>query len=219
MITPAFIGSISAGTVGSIPSTGPLLHFDGSNGSTTFTDSHGGSAWVGNAGAALSTAQAKFGASSLATGPGYIDTLNMGAALDTNFTVEGFAFSSGGSRGLFHTNPNGSANGLALGWDGSNRWEMYHNNIVTTSSVTTLPSGWFHWAVWRTGGSIRVAINGTIVITIADTGNFGALTSMFLATYFNNGFPWVGYIDEVRIDLSTAQYGTTGFTPPSAPFT
>lgn len=207
---------IAAGTVSS---TGPLLHFDGANGSTSIIDAHGGSTWVTDAGATLSTAQAKFGGSSLDAGPGYVHTLNMGGSLGTNFTVQGFAFNGGSPRGLFHTFPNSSAGGLALGWSGGSTWELYHNGTNTASSSTTLPVGWFHWAVWRTGGRIRAAINGTIIIDIADAGSLTATTSMYIGAYYNNGFPWDGYIDEVLIDLATAAYGSVNFTPPTAPFT
>lgn len=200
-------------------STGPLLHFDGANGSTAIIDSHGGSSWLRAGTAAISTAQSKFGGASLDVSGNLVATTNMGGTLGANFTVEGWAFNTGTPRGLFQLQLDGSASSLALGWDGTSVWELYHLGVVTQSAALTVPAGWFHWAVWRTGGVIRVAIGGTIRITVTDAGSFAAFPSMYIGCYFDTPYPWVGYIDEVRITLTTAQYGTANFTPPTTAFT
>lgn len=204
----------------SVVSPGPLLHFDGSNTSTTITDAHGGSVWSAIGGAQLSTAQAMFGPSSLFVNSGRVNTADMGGALGAEFCVQGFAYSTDPSpRGIFHTNPNGSANGLALGWGGpSGVWEVYHNNsgLPAPGSV---PVGWFHWAVWRFSGTIYIAIEGHILASVADTSNLGAYTSMDIGTYFNTSNNWIGYLDEIFIDLTHPIYGSSDFTPPTAPFT
>ncbi len=201
-----------------ITSTGPLLHFDGSNGDTTILDSHGGSTWTVNGSAQLSTAQQKFGPTSLFVNGGYVFTSNAGAALTGDFCIEGWAYATATPRGLFHSFPNSSAGGIALGRNGT-VWECYHNSTVTQSAALTVPTGWFHWAVYRSGSTLVVAIGGVVVITMTDSSSFGAIQSMYVGTYYNNGFPWVGYIDEFRMALGNAVYSTSGFTPPTAPFT
>lgn len=199
------------------PSDGPLLHFDGANGSTSIVDAHGGSAWSVSGSAQLSTADAMFGPSSLAVNGGYVFTTNMGGPLGTEFCVQGFAKNTGSPRGLFHTFPNSSAGGLALGWGGS-QWECYHNGSNTGCGGSILV-GWFHWAVYRLAGTIYIAIAGTIIASFADSGDFGLTTSMYVGCYYNSGFPWAGFIDEVFPDLTHPIYGSSNFTPPTAPFT
>lgn len=201
-----------------ITSTGPLLHFDGSNGDTTIVDSHGGSTWGVNGGAQLSTTQQKFGPTALFCNTGYVNTTNFGPAISGDFCVEGWAFSTGTPRGLFHTSPNGTANGIGLGRNGT-VWELYHNGTVTQSAALTIPTGWFHWACYRSGTTLVVTINGVVVITTTDSSSLGGFVTMFVGTYFNSGFPWVGYIDEFRMTLGNAVYSTSGFTPPTSPFT
>jgi hypothetical protein len=70
-----------------------LLHFDGTNGSTTFTDQKGNT-WTAVSGAKISTAQSKFGgASLLLNGSSDYATVPNFAGLDFgsgNFTIEGW---------------------------------------------------------------------------------------------------------------------------------
>lgn len=209
---------LMAGTA--VANNGPLLPFNGTNGSTTIIDAHGGSTWTASAGAALSTTLPKWGTASLEVNGGYVSTLDMGGALGAEFCVQGWAYNTGGvPRGIFHTSPNGSAAGLALGWGGgSGVWEVYHNNagLPATGSV---PSGWFHWAVWRLAGVIYIAIAGHILASVADTSTLGGYTSMYVGTYFNLTNNWVGRIDDFDVDRTHAVYGSSDFTPPTAPFT
>lgn len=201
----------------SVASTGPLLHFDGANGSTSIIDAHGGSTWSVSGSAQLSTAQQKFGPSSLLPNGGYISTANAGAIKSGDFCVEGWGYATGTPRGVFHDFPNSSATGLALGRNGS-VWEIYHNGSVTQSASLTVPTGWFHWAVYRVGSTLVATIDGVVIISVSDSGTFGAFQSMYVGTYYNNGFPWVGYIDEFRMTLGSSPYPTIGFTPPTSPF-
>lgn len=197
----------------------PLLHFDGTNGSTSIVDAHGGSTWSVSGGAQLSTSQAKFGVSSLFVNGGYVSTPNMGAALSSDFCIEGWAYATATPRGLFHLFPNSSASSLGLGWDNAGlRWQLYHSGTIGNSPQTSVPPGWFHWAVYRVGSSLMLAINGVVVVTATDSTDFGGVTSLYVGLYYNSGFPWVGYIDEVRVTLGSSPYTSAGFTPPTAPF-
>lgn len=219
-ISPAFLAQFALPRSSAGPTNGPLLHFDGSGGSTTITDSHGVSTWTTSGSAQLSTAQAKFGPSSLLVNGGYAKTLNMGASLGAQFCVQGWALNTGSTpRGIFHTNLGGSAAGLALGWGGgSNVWEIYHNVAVLTGPGP-VPVGWFHWAVWRLAGVIYAAINGHIIASVADTSTLGGFITMNIGQYFNTSNAWQGHIDEVQIDTANPVYSSVDFTPPTNPFT
>lgn len=200
-------------------SGGALLNFDGDDTSTTIIDSHRASLWSASGGAQLSTAQSKFGSSSLFVNGGVVGTTNMGVPLGAEFCVQGWAYNTGGTpRGLFHTLTNSTASGLALGWGGSSGvWELYHNGsgLACGGSV---PVGWFHWAVYRLAGVIYVAIGGHILNSVADTSNLGGYVTMNIGSYYNNSTNWVGYIGPVSIEPSRAIYGASDFTPPTLPF-
>lgn len=200
-------------------SVSPLLHFDGTNGATTFIDSHGASTWTRSGSPSLSNVQAKFGATSMFVNGGYILTANAGPVLTGDFCIEGQAFNTGGARGLFHSNLGASAAGIGLGWTGTN-WDVYHNGTNTNlgGGATAIPTGWFHWAVFRISGVIYLAINGVVLGSIADTSNLNGYQTMNVGAYWNGGFPWVGYIDEFRMTFGYSPYPATGFTPPTSPF-
>jgi hypothetical protein len=204
-----------------IASTGPLLHFDGANGSTTITDSHGTTTWTRTAPAQISTAQSKFGGSSLFVNGGYVRTTNIGSTLDGDFCIEGWANATATPRGIFQMFLNSSPSSLGCGWDDAGlTWQLYHNGSVEASAATTIPTGWFHWAAYRVGTAIMLAINGTVVINAIDSGdNFGSSTELNIGVYYNTGYPWVGYIDEVRVTRMSSPYTSAGFIPPTSAFT
>jgi hypothetical protein len=201
--------------------SGPLLHFDGANDSTVITDSHGVSTWTPNGLAKISTAQSKFGGSSLAVNSGYVTTTDMGHSFLGDFCVEGWAFATATPRGIFHTNPDSTASGLALGWDDDHsQWALYYTASATNSATTTIPTGWFHYAVYRVGDTLRLAINGVNAITVTSPSDdaLGAYQTMYLGIYYNSGYPWVGYLDEFRVTFGSSPYQTASFTPPTASF-
>ena len=84
-------GGITASTT--TPDPGALLHFDGGNGSTTFTDALG-HAFASSNGATLSTANFKFGTASLAL-TGSNQSISTPSSTDFDlqgdFTIEGGA--------------------------------------------------------------------------------------------------------------------------------
>lgn len=200
------------------PNVKALLHFDGANGSTVITDATGKSTWVRYSPAALTTSQKKFGASSLNVNGGYVYSTNVGLQPSGNFCVEGFAYSTNsGTRGLFAKNPASAADALALGWDGSSTWEVYAPAGVQFFPAT-LPTGWFHFAVYRVSGQVYLAINGTVLGHFADSTDLGTYGSMYFGVYFSGAFPWQGYMDECRVTYGSSPYGASNFTPPTAAF-
>lgn len=157
----------------------------------------------------------------MAVNSGYVVTEDMGHSFLGDFCVEGWAFATATPRGIFHTNPISSASGLALGWDDdNNQWALYYNSSATNSGTTTIPTGWFHYAVYRVGNTLRAAINGTSVITVtsSSTDALGGYQTMYHGIYYNNGYPWVGYLDEFRVTFGSSPYQTANFTPPTTPF-
>ncbi|MBB1060437.1 LamG domain-containing protein [Marilutibacter spongiae] len=198
-----------------------LLHMEGANGGTTFTDIKSNT-WTRTASAVTSTAQAVAGSSSMFVASGNIQSTTAigGGGVGTgNFTIEGwFRATATTARGLFHTALSGSAAGIAAGWDQtSGMWQVYFNGSVFSSSATSLTlNTWIHFALVRNGTSCVLYINGTAVVSFTSSANITA-AGMTVGAYFNASFPWVGYIDEFRITKGVARY-TGAFTPPSVPF-
>lgn len=203
-----------------------LLHFDGEDGSTTFTDQTG-KEWTAYGNAQIDTAQSKFGgASGLFDGSG--DYISAGSSSDWafgsgSFTVELFVrFTSHGSVMSFLSN---YVSGGAHGWSFQRRSDTntirfnYGDTALIDVSWTPTDGVWYHLAVCRAGTSIRIFVDGTQIGSTVTAGtdisntsglNIGRLAGLGVQ-YFN------GHMDEVRITKGVARY-TSNFTPPTAPF-
>jgi len=233
MATKPFLSQIAVPvgtTTGDVyyPQTSLLMHFNGTNGSTTMTDSSKNNFTVtATNGAAISTVQSKFGGSSVFF-DGTNDYLSIANNTEFNFvtgtfTVELWAYFSSvsGDRTLVSTYQN-STNGwyidlasskIIVGFTGDGA-EIYG---TATISVNT----WYHIAVSGTAGSYKLFINGvqdgptyTGVTALSSTAPFylGVLVASGTGYYYFNG-----YIDELRITNGVARY-TSNFTPPTTQF-
>jgi hypothetical protein len=219
-----------------------LLQMDGSNGSTTFTDSSSNALTATIYGdAQISTAQSKFGGSS-----GVFDKTadrltyaNSGFAFGTgDFTIEAWIYSrdvsSVAARGWLQTSS--TAGGLQTSYNdglailqGTNAAGApadggiciaISGNVVTGSSGSTVvlfTNQWQHIAVTRSGTTVRVFVDGVLVGT--STGVTANLTGQNLVVggYYDTDFLFDGYIDDLRITKGISRYNAT-FTPPTASF-
>lgn len=202
-----------------------LLHFEGSNGSTTFTDNSSGNISITASGnAQISTVQSKFGSSS-----GYFDGNGdyISAAsgsefqLSGDFTVEFWIYPlSSGARSIFdsrinETSPNG--NGFVIGTNSSSQWVMYFgSNRIIGSTITT--NAWTHVALCRSGTDVKLFLNGnqTGSTYTNSTTNFSDGAFLIGTDYPKNARFFNGYMDEFRI-TKAARY-TANFTAPTAAF-
>jgi hypothetical protein len=202
-----------------------LAHFNGTNGSTTFTDSSSYAWALGfNGQAQISTAQSKFGgASLLLDGTGdYVDAGNQSVfnIQDKDFTLECWAYrsASGGYDYLMVKRPSAVNVGWGFRINNTNTLQFYHANGTSVTSVATVPATqWVHLAATRSGNTVRLFIDGTKVAENASFTNGSTTTDPFRIGVDNgpsDGF--TGYIDEVRV-THVARY-TADFTPPTAAF-
>ena len=213
-----------------------LLPFDGSNAATSTTDeSDTGHTVTFNGTAQISTAQSKFGGSSLLLdgNSDYIqvadhDSFDFGAG---NFTVECWVrFDSLFRNTIFSQFCNGTSSSQSyyLAYlTGSLRLGYYLGSNADTSYSWSPSTGtWYHIALERSGTTLKVYIDGTSVISVsASTTALQASEDPFRVGVFNDGstgspsLDWYfdGHIDDLRITKGTARYGTN-FTPPAAAF-
>ena len=202
-----------------------LLHFDGANGSTTFTDQVSSNIWTPT-GAVISTAQSKFGGSSAyfngsshLTGPAS-PLFGFGAG---DYTFECWLYSTGGGSDqcLFDTR---SASNQGIGiyvvlssYSGSPG--VANNNAVIAGGGSRVPlNTWTHYAVCRQAGKVYGFVGGVLRFTVTDARTYASVATPIIG--FNNYTGtqgYTGYLDELRVLKGVALY-TTDFTPPSAPF-
>ena len=214
-----------------------LLHFDGADGSNTFTDS----APVPNTyttGAPsttkLATALSKFGGASLSTSASIVDGIGWSGSLATlgnsDWTAEGWFYqlaSSGTHRGLFMLYGNSANLPVTVYLKSRILYAGIHfaaESFVSFSHQTTTPLTTFtHWALVRYNGVITLYLNG-----VASTATISASTKSLITHGLVNisrafdmpssfAYGLNGYQDEFRF-RKEAVY-TADFTPPTAPFT
>ena len=211
------------------PSTDPdftsvslLLHMDGSNGSTTFTDSSSdGIAVTANGNAQISTAQSKFGgASGLFDGSGdYLSTAALASLAPGTgaFTIECWVrwTDRSGAQALFNYVGVWSLNKAAANL-------IQTENIMTSASAlisttTFVDNQWYHIAVSRGTGAARLYVDGVEESSVSGTNADISTTNVWVGrTLFGNLY-LNGYIDDLRLTIGVDRY-TANFTPPTAPF-
>jgi hypothetical protein len=200
-----------------------LLHGDGTNGSTTITDSSLTPKTVTAVGnAQISTAIADpFGNSTGViafdgTG-GYIQCpASAFNPLARDFTVEWWQklATTNTTYGSVATNSNGglrSSNGILQIFGGG----------VSNVAATAVPfsTDWQHIAITKTSSDVFLFLNGTRFSNNASNQQGVVSCDRFDIGRTNQSHPnsFSGYIDEFRVTLGIARY-TANFTPPTAPF-
>jgi hypothetical protein len=211
-----------------------LLHCDGVDGSTTFTDVTGRS-WTGSGNAQIDTAQSKFGgASLLLDGTGDFISTADAAALDigaSDFTAETWvrfnAFPAAGTVATIFSKFSGTTYAWRMGvfnnagtmrllWNGDDNNTAGQAVEVISNWAASLNT-WYHLESDRTGGATYLFVDGNLLVSGADN-----------ITYFNNANPLRigsgtgasnflnGWLDDIRLTVGVARH-TSNFTPPSAP--
>lgn len=208
-----------------------LLHMDGANASTTFTDSSSNARTVTvNGGAQLSTSQSQYGGAS-----GYFDAVDSylsvaddpTLALGSDWTIEFWMYPlswsatrSAVSKGLVGDVFNG-----CWAFEPSGPYMTFFADVgagvtfVAQSGVIPL-NQWIHMAVVCNAGVVTVyqdgvggSPSGSISLASGNTGDLYIGAGWFSPS--SRAFD--GYIDEFRITNGAARY-TANFTPPAAPF-
>lgn len=207
-----------------------LLHNDGTNGSSSFTDSSGRHRSVtANNSAQVSTSNVKFGSGSLllASASKSCLTVANNADLDpgtADFTYDGWIRHNGFhafADGYFSTADADVATGyyIALNPSGNHvEWVDLNNSLSFQTTGAVSNTTYTHVAVVRHGDTITIYLNGTASgslsgysgVSVNSAGN--ALTIGDFA--LNEGNAFNGNMDEIRWTVGKARW-TSNFTPPT----
>jgi hypothetical protein len=198
-----------------------LLHMDGADGSTTFTDEKGHT-FTANGNAQIDTAQSKFnGASGLFDGTG--DYLDSAASADWgfgagNWTVEAWVRPavSSGTQGLFESRVGGAVGVGIYTHVGSNGLVLTDNSAIIAQGAALTAGVWTHIAVARSGTTVRGFRNGTLDWSVTDSRTYAASPAIRIGADTTPS-AYNGHIDELRITKGVARY-TTNFTPATFSF-
>jgi hypothetical protein len=184
---------------------------------------------VGNA--QISTAQSKFGGSSISldgTGDYLSSSDNLTLAFGSGaFTVEGWIYliNTSGTKGIVFGGGNNSF-GLRIG-------QSYNGNVnglnIAKSGIADLDycaftfatNTWYHIAVVRSGTTIYFFVNGTQQTTQGSgAGSFSFVnptSGFYIGCNNDTNEQFAGYIDDFRITKGYARY-TSNFTAPTSAF-
>ena len=230
--------STSVGEFTSDSDTQLLLHYDGSDASTTITDSSSNAVTltaIGNA--QLDTAEKKYGtASLLLDGSGdRVDSADsiFDAGFGTgDFTIEGWFRGNNFGSGHEHMISKGGEGRLTANYEG---WNFNINTTgkiqfqyrpaasgpntieLTSDSISHVNGTWYHFAVTRDGTDLYVYEDGVNKTSSggsssADITTDNAIDLKIGASGDNGGYT-TGHLDEWRISTVCRYPGGTTFTP------
>jgi hypothetical protein len=236
--TGAFLAADSGGGGGGGGgNTSLLLHFDGTNGSTTFTDSGPNALAVTATGTAqISNAQSKFGGTSAYLDKGFSGGLTS-AALVGDSASFGFGTGDFTLDGWFYATSLGGATMFSVGTFGNGllirRQGGTNDDIYVAGTSYNYPDGlglnlnqWTHIAVTRESGVLKVFLNGVQRLSVTAGDDLGASQPFVVgaALHSIDEEPWgamdafEGYVDAIRVVKGLAIW-SEDFTPPSSPYT
>lgn len=217
-----------------------LLHCQGANNGTTFTDSSSYNQTITNAGSIItSTANYKFGNSSLystgqTNGGTYYLSMNSSMLMfgSNNFTIEFWInLNTSAPYQRFMGNcPIGTytTNNWAIGLSTTPAWFIGSapSGIVSASSLSL--NAWHHIAAVRNGSTFTLYIDGTSVGSVTYSVSYDAGSSSPTPVYIgrsgyysyasgvNNEY-FSGYLQDIRFTNGVARY-TANFPVPTSPF-
>jgi len=220
-----------------------LLHLDGTDTSTTFTDSSvlGGHTFTAGGGAQLDTAKAKFGSSSLLLNgtDAFIKLATHSqdfAFLRGDFTLDFWLwrFTAGASHVLFDCRPVSFTGGdsgpgavpiafLQLSLLADNTLQLFVDQSGRINGTTALTTGqWYHVALTRSGNDHRLFLDGVQegYTYTADWDYHCAFGRPYFgaSSFIEAGQAFTdGWMDEIRVLRGQAAW-TANFTPPTAAY-
>lgn len=202
-----------------------LIHADGTNGSTTFTDSSAYANTISvSAGPTISSTQSKFGGTSIkSSGAGNIST-PLSSLFQTvgDFTLEFWIYfnANSGTAQMFFSNEGSLWNWGYLYLSDANNSIAFGGSPLPAGSLITAGS-WHHFAYSRTSGIGHAFIDGIQKGGFPNSAAYNGIQDRY---YFMAGAPsfssWMqanSFMDEIRFTNGLGRYAGN-FSVPTMPF-
>ena len=208
-----------------------LVHCDGADASTTFTDSSSlAHTLTANGNAQVDTAQSKFGGAALLL-DGTGDYVSVPSHADLRFGTGDFTIdlwvrrsASQTNKGIIANRSSGTATEWILQWDDDQanqlNWSTGAAYIINNPGSPLNQDQWYHIEVSRSGTTVRMFVDGTQLASATDSNNYTGTSAIWIGgEAYGGGTPtyMTGWIDEVRISKGIARH-TANFTPPTGPY-
>ncbi len=200
-----------------------LLHFDGTNGSTTFVDATGKHTWTSDGGAAHDTSQSKFGTSSAQIGQGGAwgrilgdGTINFGST-PTPFTIDFWLKLNGTQPGQINIFDLTNTSILLYIPSPGAPINFYAGGVAIAGVTNCTINVWHHVALTFDGTTQYLFLDGHLEGTWVNASIYGVASALFPLFGQGGGYSPVGWVDEARILLGNCDW-TASFTPPTAPY-
>jgi hypothetical protein len=174
--------------------------------------------------AQLSTAQFKYGISSLALN-GTTDYVTVASSVDFAFSSNEFTIECwirptavGSAQSIFDMRTQATDVALLCELSASGQLRLYVNGSYVITHGTAITTGqWSHIAVARSSGTTTLYLNGVAAGTTYADANTYIAKPIVIGAYYTGGTKFGGYVDDFRVS-SVARY-TTGFSTPGGTFT
>lgn len=222
---PASGGGGGSGTDPNFANVKSLLHFNGTNGSTTFTDVRGTNSWSVQVGSpTISTTQSKFGGASLRlpdTGRNIISCTNANLASGSaDVTLEFWVYMNAISSWQYFTD-SGDSNTFLTAISGGDL-QLYQGGWRSLGCAAVTATTWTHIAYVRSSGVWSGFVNGVKgSSTYSYSGAITVSNKLCIGAQLLGGpaysYGMNGYMDDFRLTIGTARY-TANFTPSASAF-
>ena len=239
MATKPFLSQIAVPvgtTTGDVyyPQTNLLMHFNGTNGSTTMTDSSKNNfVLTATNGASLSSVQSKFGGTSLALdGTNDYVSISGNNILDfasSDFTVECWVrLNAMPTSDAWPTNYSSHFIVITIGTPslgdgigfiiGQTKLIVQNNDVQSVNGAHGMTTNtWYHLAYVRYNNNLYLYVDGVQKGSAAYSSAVGTGATTYIGCETGQGAFFNGYIDDLRITKGVARY-TSNFTPPTTQF-
>jgi len=203
-----------------------MLHMNGSDGSTTFTDeSYYSKSVLANGDAQVDSAQFKFGnGSCLFDGTGDFLTLTSSNNFDfgtADFTIDTWVRYNSLTqqyRDLLDIGDGGNISGIRLEYDATvGNYTVYINGSFFNFANSSIVNTWSHVALVRSSNSIYLFVDGNSQGTVTAIGNpniVGNSAGMIIGTNSSRIYQIDGWMDELRVTKGVARW-VSNFTTPT----
>lgn len=213
-----------------------LLHFNGTDASTTISNDGGVATWSVAGNAQLDTAQQKFGTASLlldGTGDGIVSSDIGALPASGGWTINLWVrFNSiAASNTLVSYINSGTGFGIEFYRDlATNKLKLSLSSNGSTNDIASADAGtksdfvintWYHIALVRddVDGKYYAYVDGVLDLTVTSALQVTSTLDMISVGYsVYTGVETNGWIDEFNIDNTTLFPGGTTFTPPTAEY-